>query len=124
MLVRIQSKSGHEVVNINRRKGIRERCLNCTGWVPKEVKDCVSENCDLYPFRMGTGKQDAKKRNRAIRDYCLDCCEGNQYEVSNCPCTDCSLYAYRKSSLDNSIKISSASKLGHIEQSQGILYIN
>lgn len=121
MLVKIQSKNGHETVNLNRRKAIRERCLNCTGWVRKEVKGCQLENCDIYPFRMGIGKQDANKRSKAIRNHCLDYCAGDQHEVYKCAAKDCSLYAFRKSSLDNSFKIDSIKKIGHIERSQGTL---
>lgn len=62
----IQTKEGHEVKHLNRRKAIRERCLNCSAWIFSEVRQCPITDCALYPFRMGTGRQDARKRNRAI----------------------------------------------------------
>ena len=115
----IQSKNGSKEINLNRRKAIRERCLNCSGWSFSEVENCEFADCDLHPFRMGTGKQDADQRHKSIRKHCLDCCAGNQNEVYHCPATDCPLYAYRKSHIDNSVKIDSIRKTGHIERSQG-----
>ena len=35
-------------------KAIREKCLDCSYYQPKEVRDCVIINCPLYPYRMGT----------------------------------------------------------------------
>ena len=34
-------------------KAIRAKCLDCVGEQPKEVRLCPSENCPLYPYRMG-----------------------------------------------------------------------
>ena len=121
MRIRIQTKDGSKIANINRRKAIRERCLNCSGWSYSEVENCEFADCDLYPFRMGTGKQDANKRHRSIRNYCLNCCAGNRLEVSKCPVTDCSLYAFRKSKIDDSAKINSLRKVGYIRQKRGTL---
>ena len=122
MRVKIQSKTGSKIVNLNRRKAIRERCLNCAGWSHNDVKNCEFQDCDLYPFRFGTERQNAQKRHSAIRNYCLHyCCVGNKHELYKCPSTDCSLYAYRKSYTDNSVKISPNKKEGHIQQDQGVL---
>ena len=89
MKVSILGKNGLKVVDLNRRKAIRERCLNCAGWSYKEVTKCEFDDCDLHPFRSGTGKQNPKNRSKAIRDYCLWCCAEQLMEVSKCPCTDC-----------------------------------
>jgi hypothetical protein len=35
-------------------KAIRTKCLDCSGSMPSEVRDCLVRNCPLYPFRMGT----------------------------------------------------------------------
>lgn len=40
---------------------IREKCLECSNWSPKEVRLCAIQNCVLYPFRLGT----AHKKNTA-----------------------------------------------------------
>ena len=91
----IQSKTGTKVVNLNRRKDIKERCLNCSAWSPKKVEQCHFTDCPLYPYRSGKGKQDAKERNKAIRAYCLWCCSNQPSEVRLCPSGECSLFLYR-----------------------------
>jgi hypothetical protein len=40
MKVRIQSKNGSKIINLNRRKAIRKKCINCSGRIPKEVSNC------------------------------------------------------------------------------------
>ena len=112
MKVRIRQKSGSKVVDLNRRKAIRERCLNCVAWYSREVTLCKFdgkqgfEACPLHPYRMGTGKQVAKDRKRAIMDYCLWCVCGSPYEVAKCPSIDCPLWAYRNTTTDRSIEVS------------------
>ena len=105
MLVRIQGKNGQNIVNLDRRKAIRVKCLNCSAWVPKEVRNCEFTDCELYPYRSGKGKQDPKLRAKAIRKYCLWCTVDQPLEITKCPCTDCSLYPYRKSRIDRSVEI-------------------
>ena len=107
MKVKILSKNGPKVVDLNRRKAIRERCLNCAGWLHKEVTDCAFTDCPLYPFRSGQGKQNAKGRSKAINKYCLWCMNGQYGEVSRCPSIDCSLFPYRKTRTDRSTEIKS-----------------
>ena len=114
MLVKILRKHGHEVVDLNRRRAIRERCMNCSGWNYADVRDCEFQDCDLHTYRSGQGKQDAKKRSMAIRKYCLWCCNGQLMEVSKCPSTDCPLYPYRKTITDKSVKVAAMPKKGHI----------
>lgn len=105
MKVSIMSKNGLKLVEVNRRKAIRERCLNCHGWYPREVEKCSFTDCTLYPFRAGKGKQDAKKREEAIREYCISCMAGNVKEVPKCASTDCSLFPYRMTRIDRGVEI-------------------
>jgi len=119
MKVKIQAKSGHKIVNLNRRKAIRERCLNCSGWIPKEVKNCELTECRLHSYRSGKGKQNAKDRSKSIRDYCLWCMAGSRFELSKCPSSACSLFAYRNSTVDRSAEFKSFQKLPHIELVSG-----
>ncbi len=114
MKVTILGKNGLKVVDLNRRKAIRERCLNCAGWFHKEVTNCTFTGCPLYPFRSGQGKQNAKVRAKAIRNYCLWCMNGQRSEVSKCISPDCSLFPYRNSVTDRSTEIQSLPKKGHI----------
>ena len=104
MKAKIQSKNGHKVIQISRRKAIRERCLNCSSWSRKEVESCPYLDCPLYPYRRAKGKQNAKARYKAIRQYCLWCCGYKKYEVARCPALDCPLYAYRKGGLDRTLE--------------------
>jgi len=82
---------------MNRRKAIRQFCLDCSE-SPKDVRLCEYTECEYYPFRMGTEKQEAKARDKAIKRKCLTCCVGSAYEVSNCPVTSCHTYQYRNTS--------------------------
>lgn len=85
---------------LNRRRSIHQKCLNCSGWIPKEVTSCSFKDCPLYSFRTGRGKQDSQARSKAIRDYCL-WCMGNQVgEVSKCLSLDCPLFVYRKGKME------------------------
>jgi hypothetical protein len=97
--VEIRSKHGHKTIELTRRKGIRERCLNCSGWSWKEVAECKLTDCQLYPFRTGVGKQDSKKRTKAIRDYCAWCMSTEQ--SARCVVRDCPLWCYRKSAVEH-----------------------
>ena len=115
MKVTILGKNGPKVVDLNRRKAIRERCLNCAGWYPKKVTNCTFSDCPLLPFRSGQGKQNAKARAKAIRKYCTWCMNGQHGEVSKCPSTDCSLFPYRKTKTDRSTEIKPLPKKGYIE---------
>ena len=115
MKVTILGKNGPKVIDLNRRKAIRERCLNCDGWYHKEVTNCTFKDCPLYPYRSGKGKQNAKDRTKAIRKYCLWCMNGQHGEVAKCPSTDCSLFPYRKTKTDRSTEIKFFPEKGHIE---------
>ena len=115
MSVSILGKNGPKVVNLNRRKAIRERCLNCAGWFHKEVTNCTFTDCPLHPFRSGQGKQNAKTRSKAIRKYCLWCMNGQHGEISKCPSKDCPLFFYRKTKTVRSTEIKSLPKNSHIQ---------
>ena len=115
MKVKIQSKDGNKIVNLNRRKAIRKTCLNCSAWFPREVSNCDFVDCSLYPFRSGKGKQNPKKRDRAIRGYCRWCMCGQRSEVSKCISSDCPLFNYRMNGIGRLSKIESLLKKGHIE---------
>ena len=94
----IQSKNGHRLVELNRRRAVRERCLNCSGWSWKEVDECGMVDCELHPFRTGQGKQESKARSKAIRAYCARCMATEQ--SSRCVVMDCPLRCYRKSTVE------------------------
>jgi len=99
----------------NRRKSIRAKCLDCSGWSYKEVANCEFKDCPLFPYRSGRGKQNAKARAKAIRKYCLWCVNGQKKELLECPAIDCELWPYRKYKVERPIKIKSLPKKRHIE---------
>ena len=111
----IQTKEGHEIKHLNRRKAIRERCLMCSAWNVVEVRNCELTDCALYPFRLGTGKQDPKARDRAIRNYCMWCCADQKLEVARCHLTDCPLFYFRNTVSSKQLNIDSEADTGHIE---------
>ena len=115
MKVKIIHKNGYKTVDLNRKKAIRERCLNCSCWNAVEVELCQQTDCQLYKYRMNASNQNAKERNRDLRKYCLECCNGSLTEVKHCPSLDCPLYAFRKKKLDRSIEIKSESCGSRIE---------
>lgn len=115
MKVQIQSKSGYKIINLNRRKAIRERCLNCAAWIPKEVLNCGFFDCCLYSFRSGKGKQNPTMRKKAVRSYCRWCTFGQRSEVSKCVSLDCPLFSFRMNGIDRPPRIESLPKNDHIE---------
>lgn len=116
MKYRTRNIKGFKIVELNRRRAIRERCLNCSGWIPAEVKHCAFTGCSLYPYRMGKGKQNATNRSKGIRFHCLGCTNEQPKEVRLCQSTNCSLYPYRRTVTDKSYEIKSLPKKAHIEQ--------
>lgn len=114
MKYQILRKDGLEVVDLNRRMAIHERCLNCSGWIPSEVTDCTFTDCHLFTFRTGNEKQSPKKRKEAIRKYCLWCMNGQSSEVKKCVSQTCPLFAYRLKEIDRSVEIDSKLEKVHI----------
>lgn len=116
ILTVILGKDGLKTIELNRRRAIRERCLNCSAWSPKEVKNCgfdsypkdtklQTKHCYLYPYRSGKGKQDVKQRAIDIRKYCLWCQAGQPNEVRLCVTQDCPLFPYRQTKIDKTYEI-------------------
>lgn len=75
-------------------RAIRKRCVDCSCYVLKGVRDCWKKDYPLYPLRMGKSVK-GKSRMKAIRKFCLYCGGNSAYEVRLCPTTNCTLYEYR-----------------------------
>ena len=73
------------------RKAVRLRCLDCSAWIPSEVKNCTHKHCILYPYRMGEGRISVK----TIRKECIACMDGQHLLVKGCSDGACSLYSFR-----------------------------
>ena len=61
-------------------KNIKERCLDCSGYVHAEVRNCEQVDCELYPFRMGknpnrTGIGSSAKEMKRVRESKLQSIE-------------------------------------------------
>lgn len=56
-------------------KTIRKHCLLCMGGSKVAVRECPSEKCSLYPFRLGTnpnyGKKNRKQKSKAAKKFNL-----------------------------------------------------
>ncbi len=46
-------KGGHKTKSLTGMSAIRKKCLECSGWQPKEVQFFPNSDCALYPFRFG-----------------------------------------------------------------------
>lgn len=44
-------------------KAIKRHCLDCSGSSKKEVRECIIQDCPLYPFRMGKNPNRKLKKN-------------------------------------------------------------
>lgn len=115
MKVKIMSKDRFKIIDLNRRKAIHERCLNCSCWIPKEVSDCRFTDCPLSDYRTGKGKQNPKKRREFIRKYCLSCMNSQHSEVKKCVSSTCPLFSYRLRQVDRTQEINSDVEKEHIE---------
>lgn len=79
-------------------RAIRQRCINCSGFSLKEVRDCQHTECPLHEYRQGhrPPKGTAQRTPlKAIRQHCLACCCGSALEVRLCPAESCSLQPYK-----------------------------
>ena len=48
------------------RHAVRQYCINCMGGSLKDVRECISRNCALHPFRMGRNPNRAPKTAKQI----------------------------------------------------------
>lgn len=91
----ILTVNGVKSVWLNRRKAIRYRCLDCSGFEINEVTGCKHTDCPLYPYRTINSRQDPNKRRKAIRDYCMWCMLDQPGEITKCMSPDCPLFIFR-----------------------------
>ncbi len=103
MKVTIMWKTGLRTLDLNRRKAIREKCLNCSAWSTREVRNCKFTDCALHLYREGTGKQDPKDRDRAIRGFCFWCMAGQRAEIAKCVSVHCALFGFRRGKAEKAI---------------------
>ncbi len=51
----------------NRATAIRAMCIECSGGMLSEVRDCQVKKCALYPYRMGTDPNNKKTLDRLAK---------------------------------------------------------
>ncbi len=89
----IENSNGTKIVKrtLTPRKAVRLRCLDCSAWIPSEVKNCTHKHCILYPYRLGKDRVSVK----TIRKECLWCSGDSANNVKHCPDATCSLFPFR-----------------------------
>jgi len=93
----VLTKNGKEMRDLTKKIALRLRCLNCSGWGYKEVKECKFTDCKIYPYREGDNPNSGVQRMKDLRDYCKWCSvEGG--EPKRCQDFNCPLWPFRKGS--------------------------
>ena len=46
-------KGGTKTKKLTAMSAIREKCLECSAWSQKEIRECNCSDCALWPFRFG-----------------------------------------------------------------------
>lgn len=59
--VKESAKSGTKI--LSPVKAIKRHCLDCSGGSKKEVRECIIQDCPLYPFRLGKNPNRKLKKN-------------------------------------------------------------
>lgn len=68
--------SENEKVIANPLRAIRAKCLDCSGGSWTEVRNCPSQECELWPFRMG--KNPFRKRKKLSEAHLQKLQEGRE----------------------------------------------
>jgi hypothetical protein len=64
----VASRAGHKA--ISPVEAIRQKCLDCSGQQPTEVKLCETVTCPLWPFRAGRHPYTRKSLQEADSEHC------------------------------------------------------
>ena len=62
----IAKQAGHEPKSP--MKAIREKCLDCSGGQPSEIRRCEAVGCALWPFRAGKHPYTSGARKKALHE--------------------------------------------------------
>ena len=58
--------------NTNVLRAIRLKCYDCSSYQSNEVRDCIVNNCPLYPFRLGKNpfrkKELSEEKRKELRE--------------------------------------------------------
>jgi len=93
------TKTGKELKSLNKKKAIRLKCFNCSGWSQKDVKECKTTDCKLYPYRMSENPNSGVQRAKDIKSYCTWCLNTNVHDVKKCVDFSCPIWPFRRGSI-------------------------
>ena len=96
-MIAIPTETTIELPTLSPLKSVREKCRDCSGYVPSEGRDCAEVDCNLHPYRMGCkpATKPALSVLKSVRAKCLECCLGSASEVRTCHIAECALHPYR-----------------------------
>ncbi len=66
----VASRAGHKA--ISPVEAIRQKCLDCSGQQPAEVKLCEAVSCPLWPFRAGRHPYTKQSLRESNSEHCAD----------------------------------------------------
>lgn len=46
------------VDKLTRKQAIKAKCLDCSGGIRAEIRNCPTTTCPLWPYRMGSEQKD------------------------------------------------------------------
>ncbi len=79
--VKILSKNSQKIINLNRRRAIREHCLNCSGYSRAEVHRCPVTSC---PLSIIDQEKENRMQKHEIRQSENIVCGAAQNNASRC----------------------------------------
>lgn len=60
-VINTRTRPDYEGIRLTRSDAIKRYCLDCTGFQPKEVRECPDTKCPLYRYRLGKEADDGLK---------------------------------------------------------------
>lgn len=76
MKVKILGKNGPKVVDLNRRKAIRNYCLWCMNGQHAELSRYSSTDCSLFPYRKSKTDRSTEIKSLPKKGHIESCFEG------------------------------------------------
>ena len=97
--VQVRTDKGIQELRITKSKAVKLRCLDCSAFDRKAVRECSNEKCILFVMRL-RGKLEGEKaglrRARAIKHFCrIHCMNDYRDLVKECSDINCSFHQYR-----------------------------
>jgi hypothetical protein len=65
--IRVDGFGNKKEVQLTPIKAIRYQCIECMGFQSRDVQNCTSSLCSLFPYRMGKNISLAGKRKNNLK---------------------------------------------------------